>query len=277
MAIDNIFYINTASINAGWFTGSFRGDGKELVNVTASYINNATGAFTGQFTGSALISSGQFTGSATGAFFGDGSGLTGLIADSASYLDSASGSVVDITGTAYLTGSFSGDITGTASWATNAITAAACTGTSAFATNAANASTAAYCSGTSAFATNAANAAQATYATSAFSSSYASASTSASYAVTAAYAVTASYVTGMPSYKAGRIAGASFGGLPVTYSVAFTTPFTDDVYAVSVIGGNARSWTVENQVSGSFIVSSNSNVALNENVFWTAIYGGESN
>lgn len=45
MPIDNVFYINSASIDVGQFTGSFQGDGSQLINLpipstvsTASYV-----------------------------------------------------------------------------------------------------------------------------------------------------------------------------------------------------------------------------------------------
>jgi hypothetical protein len=30
----NIFHVNTASISSGWHTGSFKGDGSQLNNIT---------------------------------------------------------------------------------------------------------------------------------------------------------------------------------------------------------------------------------------------------
>lgn len=79
-----------------------------------------------------------------------------------------------------------------------------------------------------------------------------------------------------PHYKAGKVEGASFSGVPQTYTVEFTTPFTNDDYAPSVVGGNNRGFTCESVVSGSFIISSNSAQALDEPVYWTAIAVGES-
>ena len=98
-------------------------------------------------------------------------------------------------------------------------------------------------------------------------------STSASHALVADVAL--AYAE-HPHYKAGKVEGASFGGSPQTYTVEFVTPFTNDDYAPSVVGGNNRGFTCESVVSGSFIISTNSAQVLDEPVYWTAIATGES-
>jgi hypothetical protein len=100
-------------------------------------------------------------------------------------------------------------------------------------------------------------------------------------ATSSSHALTASYWGGnpleTPQYKSGKVDGASFAGVPLTYTVEFTTPFADDEYSPVVIGGNNRGFTCESVVSGSFIISSNSGQALDEPVYWVAIATGESN
>jgi len=96
-------------------------------------------------------------------------------------------------------------------------------------------------------------------------------------ATSASHALVADFTLGLPKYKAGVVAGASFDGSPMTYTVEFTTPFDDDNYAPSVVGGNNRGFTCESVVSGSFIISTNSAQALDEPVYWVAIATGESN
>ena len=92
----------------------------------------------------------------------------------------------------------------------------------------------------------------------------------------ASFALTASYAIGIPTIKSGIIAGTSFGGVPnKTASVTFVTPFIDNNYSAVINGESARTWTVENKVSGSFIINSNSTVAFTDNVFWQSIYSGE--
>jgi hypothetical protein len=90
---------------------------------------------------------------------------------------------------------------------------------------------------------------------------------------TASYAVTASYAMnggGASTTKAGSGSVASFGGTPLTSSIIFTTPFTNNLYAVTVVGEDARPWTIQNKVSGSFVINSNSSVALSGPIYWVA-------
>ena len=70
--------------------------------------------------------------------------------------------------------------------------------------------------------------------------------------------------------KAGSGSAASFGGSPRTASFTFTTPFINNNYAITVTGEDARTWTVQNKVSGSFVINSNSSVALTGPVYWIA-------
>ena len=83
---------------------------------------------------------------------------------------------------------------------------------------------------------------------------------------TASYANTASFVIGL---KSGEVAFSSFGGTPLTASVTFGTPYSTTNYGISVIGGDARSWTVQNKAVSGFVINSNSNVALTDSVYWT--------
>jgi hypothetical protein len=98
----------------------------------------------------------------------------------------------------------------------------------------------------------------------------------ASIATTAITAITASYFNLAPRIKSGKISGSLFGGVPLTASVAFATSYPNENYAVSVIGGDARSWTLEQVSSSGFIVSSNSIVTLTDYVYWTSMEIGES-
>jgi hypothetical protein len=88
--------------------------------------------------------------------------------------------------------------------------------------------------------------------------------------------VSASYAANTLPTKAGIATAAGFGGSPLTQSVAFTTPFADNSYAVSVVGVDLRSWTVESRVAGSFIINTNSTVALTGDVQWIAVKSGET-
>ena len=88
----------------------------------------------------------------------------------------------------------------------------------------------------------------------------------ASFAITASHALNA----GGSTVKAGSGSAASFGGTPRTASITFTTPFSNNLYAITVTGEDARSWTIQSKVSGSFVINSNSSTALTGPVYWIA-------
>jgi hypothetical protein len=70
--------------------------------------------------------------------------------------------------------------------------------------------------------------------------------------------------------KAGSGSAASFTGNPSSSTVTFTTAFSNNLYAVSVVGEDERSWTIQSKVSGSFVINSNSIVPLTGPVYWIA-------
>lgn len=82
---------------------------------------------------------------------------------------------------------------------------------------------------------------------------------------TASYASTASYIQ---TLKAGSGSIASFGGSPYTSSIAFTTAYANNLYAVTVTGEDARTWTIESKTSAGFTINTNSSVALTGPVYW---------
>lgn len=77
---------------------------------------------------------------------------------------------------------------------------------------------------------------------------------------------------GSSTTKAGTASIASFGGTPLTSSVTFGTAFSDTNYSISVLGQKSdnKSWTIESQAVGNFVINSNSNIALINPVFWIA-------
>ncbi len=178
-SIDNIFYVNTASISTGFVTASFKGDGSQITNVIAT--------------------SASWASSSTSASYAP------VQPNYSSSVSTQFGTKQDnlVTGNTY---------TVTSSWSSNA-------------------STASYWSGNP---------------------------------------------TETPSYKSGKIVSASFGGSPQTSSVVFSSPFSDGNYSVIINGGNARIWTAESVVSGSFIISTNSSQLVDEDVYWIAMKHGES-
>ena len=86
----------------GSFSGSFQGDGSGITGILGgwdgSHLGNSsiTGSFTVSGSGTSVNfievengTSGSFFGTFSGSFYGDGSGLTGLTADTASYVTSS--------------------------------------------------------------------------------------------------------------------------------------------------------------------------------------------
>lgn len=89
-------------------------------------------------------------------------------------------------------------------------------------------------------------------------------------------ATTASYINGM-ILKNNAVGGGSFTGNPKKYTVTFSTAFPNTSYSVTVTGEDSRTWTIESKLAGSFVINSNSNTALANNVYWQAISTGEFN
>jgi hypothetical protein len=93
-------------------------------------------------------------------------------------------------------------------------------------------------------------------------------------ATSASYASTASYVNGKIN-KNNAVANTSFTGTPRKATVTFTTAFPNANYSVVVTGEDSRTWTIESKLSGSFVINTNSNVALTGNTYWQATSYGE--
>jgi hypothetical protein len=102
----------------------------------------------------------------------------------------------------------------------------------------------------------------------------------ASTTTSSSYALTASYVSGIPGQiiKAGVVSGSLFSiaNGSLTYGVTFVTPFPS-MYSITVIGGDARTWVIQNQTSSGFTINSNSRHPLSSLVHWQAIAVGETN
>lgn len=164
-----------------------------------------------------------------------------------SSLIAAAGSNIDLSQAAIVSGSFSGTFQGNASTAT-----------------------------TASYALTTAIALSATSASYASTASVSVIAISSSHAQTALSAETASHIPSLPKIKSGKISGSLFGGNPRTASVVFSMPYTNTNYAVSIIGGDARQWTLEQVSASGFTISTNSKMPLADYVYWTAIGSGES-
>lgn len=74
--------------------------------------------------------------------------------------------------------------------------------------------------------------------------------------------------------KSGYIPAISFSGNPKTYQITFANPFTNN-YSISVSSKDARVWSWESKNLNGFILNSNSNQDLSDDVYWESIIIGE--
>lgn len=77
--------------------------------------------------------------------------------------------------------------------------------------------------------------------------------------------------------KSNVVPNTGFGGSPLTASVTFATAFPNTNYAVVITGEDARIWNIKNKTASSFIIESNSSIALTGDTFWHATGYGEFN
>lgn len=70
--------------------------------------------------------------------------------------------------------------------------------------------------------------------------------------------------------KAGSGSVSSFGGTPFTSSITFDSSFSDNSYSVSIVGEDARIWSIQSKTNSGFIINTNSSVILTNPVYWTA-------
>ena len=106
---------------SGSFTGSFKGDGSQLINLPIPSIDTGSLVTTSSFNN---FTSSYTTGSFTGSFIGDGSQLTGIVSSKWSGTNPITRtSDVEITGSLRVTNSITASLFGTASFANNAISA----------------------------------------------------------------------------------------------------------------------------------------------------------
>jgi hypothetical protein len=97
--------------------------------------------------------------------------------------------------------------------------------------------------------------------------------TSASYALTASWAPGG--IAGLAT-KSGVTGSGAFTGTPRKATITFTSSFATANYAVVVTGDDARSWTIESKVAGSFVINSNSSIDLAGSTYWIATAYGET-
>jgi uncharacterized coiled-coil protein SlyX len=76
--------------------------------------------------------------------------------------------------------------------------------------------------------------------------------------------------------KAGSVANTSFTGNPKKTTITFAGAFVDTNYAITITGEDARSWTIESKLAGSFVINANSNTGLSGTTYWIATAYGET-
>jgi len=73
-----------------------------------------------------------------------------------------------------------------------------------------------------------------------------------------------------PTLKAGSGSVVSFAGSPLSASIIFGAAFSNNSYAITVTGEDARSWSISGKTANGFTINSNSTVALTGPVYWIA-------
>jgi hypothetical protein len=75
--------------------------------------------------------------------------------------------------------------------------------------------------------------------------------------------------------KSGLVSAGTFTGSPKKATVTFTTAFASTAYSINITGVDARQWTIESKLAGSFVINANANQALTGEVSWQAQFNGE--
>jgi hypothetical protein len=76
--------------------------------------------------------------------------------------------------------------------------------------------------------------------------------------------------------KSNTVTAASFTGIPLTYTVIFTTPYPSTNYTINITGSDNRVFTYESKTINGFVINTNANTILTGNVDWQTIAIGES-
>lgn len=93
---------------------------------------------------------------------------------------------------------------------------------------------------------------------------------SGSFNGTASCALSASYVPSQADFhvEKGIISGSQFSGAPLFFNIIFSNNFSDTIYNVSVIGEDARVWSISDRTTSSFSINTNSSQPLTGIVMW---------
>jgi hypothetical protein len=254
----------TGSLTSPNITGSLQGTASWANNaisasstLTASYVNPLRQDVI--ITGSLFVSSSN----ATQFLVGTGSGIEFQVTNTGVKIGNVITDAHTITGSLNISGSvtatnFTGSLFGTSSWANNA-TSASFAATSSFAISASWAP--------SGDATITVADEGITQGTSTYFNFTGAGVTATVTSNTASITISGG---GGGSAKAGSGSAASFLGTPRSSSITFGSAFSDNLYAVTVTGEDARSFTIQSKTSTGFTINSNSSVALTGPVYWIA-------
>lgn len=88
-----------------------------------------------------------------------------------------------------------------------------------------------------------------------------------------------SLLTNLPTpslgIKSNTVAGASFSGSPLTYTVVFASAYPNTNYSITITGEVNRTFTWETKTVNGFIINANSATAFTEDVDWITKSHGE--
>lgn len=89
--------------------------------------------------------------------------------------------------------------------------------------------------------------------------------------------VTATTYLNLPTIglKSNTVAGASFSGSPLKYTVVFGTPYATTNYSITITGEVNRTFSWETKTVNGFIINANSATAFAGNVDWITKSHGE--
>lgn len=81
---------------------------------------------------------------------------------------------------------------------------------------------------------------------------------------------------GAVGFKAGKVAGASFSGNPLTYAVVFSTAYANTNYVIHIDSDTERSWSFSSQATTGFTINANAAAAIGGTVHWSTQPTGET-
>lgn len=72
-------------------------------------------------------------------------------------------------------------------------------------------------------------------------------------------------------YKASMLYPGSFFGTTLSATVSFASPYSDTLYTIAILGGDARQWSYSNKTANGFLLNSNSTSAISTVTLWSTM------